>query len=276
MGEDKFFNGTRPGEQVTLGGKGAELPILYFRDDLFAVFVTCSMKRVKEIMPTDRLKPVSMGPGRAVVGFGAFNYIDTSIGPYGEVGVIIPVVHDRPNPPIIPILLEASYPGLGFLVMHLPVTTLLARDGGRLIWGYTKFTSEMHFTNTPESISCELSEGGKLILRASMKKQGILRRDNRPLVTYSVLDRELIRTRIATRAIYLLNMFPKSAEVVFGAHPVADTIKALEPGKRPIQSRFYVERSAILPRGEVVESGVEPMDGFRGEDREGKLTISYV
>lgn len=276
MKKDAFFNGTRPGEQVALGGNSAELPILYFRDDLFAIFVPCSLARVREILPTDRLKPVSLGGGRAVVGFGAFNYIDTSIGPYGEVGVIIPVIYDRTSPPLIPLLLETWYPGLGFLVMHLPVTTLLARDGGRMIWGYTKFTSRMHFTNTPERITCELSEGGKDILRMTMRKRGILRRDNRPLITYSVLNRELLRTTVLTQAIYLLCFRPGNAEVVLGEHPVADTIRALEPGKRPIQSRFYVERSSILPRGEVVAQEVEPMEGFRGEDREGALEVTYL
>ena len=275
MKSEKFFSRTRPGEKLKIGNLSVELPILYLRDDLFTAFFTCSLKRVREILPSEKLKPVSLGLGRAVVGIGCFNYIDTSIGPYGEVGVIIPVVHNRLCPPVFPLLLEANYPSLGFLVMHLPVTALAARNAGRGIWGYTKFTTEMNFEITPEASTCEMSEGGKNILRLTVKKKGMVRRDNRPLVTYSVLNRELIYTNIPTRAIYLTSVIPSHSELVLGDHPVANTIRALEPSKKALMSRLYVERSGILPRGEVVETGVKPMDGYPGGEQEGKLTVTY-
>ena len=36
------------------------------------------------------MHPVTMPNGRAIVVIGAYNYIDTTIGPYGEVPVAIP------------------------------------------------------------------------------------------------------------------------------------------------------------------------------------------
>jgi hypothetical protein len=51
---------------------------------------------------------------------------------------------------------------------------------------------------------------------------------------------------------------------------VADSIRALDIGERPIQARYYVERSGILPAGDVIERGVKPLDGYRGKDREGQ------
>ncbi len=44
---------------------------------------------------------------------------------------------------------------------------------------------------------------------------------------------------------------------------------------RPFMSRYNQERSAILSAGEVVETGVRPLDGHFGTDVEGKLTVSY-
>jgi len=72
---------------------------------------------------------------KALLGIAAFNYVDTSIGPYGEVAVVIPVVHRRRPLPLLPALMEASYPGFGNLVLHLPVTGLKPRDAGRGVWG---------------------------------------------------------------------------------------------------------------------------------------------
>ncbi len=90
---DTFFHAARPGTTATIGEKNFELPILYFRDDLFLLFYTADYNRVKALMPSDKLHPIRLSKGRSLIGVGAFNYVDTSIGPYGEVGMIVPTVH---------------------------------------------------------------------------------------------------------------------------------------------------------------------------------------
>jgi hypothetical protein len=176
----------------------------------------------------------------------------------------------------VPALLEASYPGFGMVVLHLPVTTTVARDGGRGQWGYTKFNSDMSFTITPELQQCRMSEGGRHILTLRVERGGLVRRDARPIVTYSVLDGRLIRTTIPQRATYRTKLRPRSSSLELGDHQVAATIADLGLAKRPLMTRYFAERSAILPAGEVVEEGVRPLDGFRGSDREGTLEISYT
>ncbi len=272
-----FFASTRPGTEVTLLGKTYELPILYFRDDCFGLFFPADARKVRAALPSDRLHPVRLPGGRALVGVVAFNYLETTIGPYGEVAVVALAVHGpRPVVPALPALLEASYPGFGMVVLHLPVTTTVARDGGRRQWGYTKFNSDMSFTITPELLQCQMSEGGHHILTLRVERGGTVRRDAKPLVTYSVLDGRLIRTTIPQRATYRMKLRPSSSSLELGDHQVATWIADLGLAKRPLMTRYFVERSAILPAGEVVEEGVRPLDGFRGSDREGTLTIDYT
>jgi hypothetical protein len=43
-----------------------------------------------------------------------------------------------------------------------------------------------------------------------------------------------------------------------------------------MMSRYYVERSGILPAGVVVEEGVRPMDGYAGKEREGDHEVRYL
>jgi len=189
-----FFASTRPGTEVTLLGKTYELPILYFRDDCFGLFFSADARKVRAALPSDRLHPVRLPGGRALVGVVAFNYLETTIGPYGEVAVVALAVHGpRPVVGSLPALLEASYPGFGMVVLHLPVTATVARDGGRGQWGYTKFNSDMRFEITPEFQQCRLSEGGQHILTLRVERGGIVRRDAKPIITYSVLDGRLIR-----------------------------------------------------------------------------------
>jgi len=272
-----FFSSTRPGAEVEIRGTTYELPVLYFRDDMFALFFSADFRRVKKAMPSDRLHPVRLPNGRALVGVVAFNYVETTIGRYGEVGVVALAVHgSRPAVPAIPALLEAAYPGFGMVVLHLPVTTTVARDGGRGQWGYTKFIADMEFTLTPEWMRCEMSDRGTHILNLEVECGGMIRKDTKPVITYSVLDGRLIKTTIPQRGTYRMKLRPGSSVLELGHHEVAESIRRMDLSRRPLMTRYYVERSAILPAGEVVEEGVRPLDGFIGGDRQGEHRIRYT
>ena len=276
MGE--FFVGSRPGRTVTHGDVTFDLPILYHRDDLFGLFFSASFERVAATMPSAHLHPATLPGvgGRALVGVVAFNYFDTSIGPYGEVGIVVPVVYgEKPPPAVIPLLLEGSWPGYGYLVLHLPVTTTMARDAGRGEWGYTKFVADMRFTTTPEYHECYLSEGASKILMLRTPRKGMLSRDTRPLVTYSVRSGDLVKTVIPQQGICRNALLPRAWRLEPGDHEVAESLRRLELSSRPLLARTYIERSAILPAGEVIEREVLPLDGYRGEDRQGVYSSTF-
>ena len=264
-----FFDGARPGRSVRADGTSFELPILYSRDDAFLAFHTADRDRVKSLMPTDTLHPLRAPGGRALVGIVAFNYFDTTIGPYGEVGVFVPVVHGRrPVMPMLPALFESRYPGFGNVVIHLPVTLQAARDAGRSVWGYPKFVSEMEWEFTPEYQECRLSEGGEDILTLRVAKSGRPRRDSNSLTTYSVLERNLIKTVIGQRGIGCTKLRPRGCALELGQHRVAKELRDLDLSSEPVATRYYVERSGILPAGVVVERGVRPLDGYAGASPE--------
>lgn len=272
-----FFNQVSERRTVTHGGATFELPILYFRDDLFLLFFTADLERVRAQMPSPHLHPVAMPRGRALVGIAAFNYLETSIGPYGEVGMAIPVVYrDRPPLPILPAFMESRFTGFGTLVTHLPVTKTTARDAGRGEWGYPKFVADMRFGNTPEYHECELSEDGEHILTMRVMKKGHLRRDKKPLINYTVHDSSLVKTVVPQKGIFRERFNPAGSFVNFGDHPVAQSMLGLGISKKPILSRYYLERSAILPSGEVIEEGVKPYEGYFGSDRQGEHTTKYT
>lgn len=272
----EFFANTRPGKTAKHDKIEFELPILYFRDDLFLLFFTADYGKIKALMPTDNLYPVTMPGGRAMLGIAAFNYIDTTIGPYGEVGVVIPAIYGKKGLPGIPAVFESKYPGFGTLVMHLPVTKTKARDAGRSEWGYTKFVADMKFINTPEYHQVEMGEQGAEILTMRVAKKGYTAKDNKPLVTYSVKNGDLIQTTIPQQGICRKCFATGGSFLKLGDHEVADSIKALDISDKPIQSRYYLQRSGILPAGRIIESGVRPLEGYYGKDREGEHVTEYL
>jgi hypothetical protein len=212
-----------------------------------------------------------------MVGIVAFNYIDTTIGPYGEVAVVVPAVYSASPPPVlIPTILESRYPEFGMLVMHLPVTTTVARDAGRHEWGYTQFVADMHFAITPEFMECRMSEKDQHILTLRVARSGIAMRDKKPLVTFSVKEGNLLKTTIPQRCTARSAIKPKESFLQLGDHPVSESIQALGLSERPFRSRYYLERSGILPAGRIIERGVRPLDGYANKKRKGKHTVVYT
>jgi hypothetical protein len=271
-----FFSNTRPGEKVEIRGQELELPALYFRDDLFMLFFSADADKVKALMPSDNLHPVLMPRGRATIGVACFNYIDTSLGPYGEVGIVVPVVYGKQPSKLFPLLMESRYPNFGTLVLHLPVTNTLARDGGRIGWGYTKFVADMWFSITPEYMEVRMAEEDRHILTARVERRGFIKRDTKPVVTYTVLNGELIKTVIPQVGTCRVNLRPKNSFVQWGDHEVARGLLDLGLSNRPLMTRYYMERSAILPLGQVVEKNVHPLDGYLGSDRDGVHEVRYM
>ena len=271
-----FFSKAGPKTKVEHGAASFELPILYFREDSFVAFFSAKMEKVKPLMPSQSLEPVTLAKGRTVLGIAAFNYLETTVGSYGEVAVVVPVIHKGKSMPALPLLMESRYPGFGMLVLHLPVTNVVPRDAGRGEWGYTKFVADMDFTITPEFLRCRLSEEDSHILTLQVPRRGMAKREKKPIVTYSVKEGKLIKTTIPQKGLYLLNPGPWGAHLELGDHPVAQSIKELEVNPKPLLTRAYLYRSAILPGGEVVEDGVNPLEGYKGSDREGRHTIKYL
>jgi len=273
-----FFDDLIPGNTVTHHEATFDLPIFYFRDDAFGLYFTADYDKVKAIMPSDRLHPVVLPNKRAIAAVFAFNYINTSIGTYGEVAVALAAVYGRKTNALsgmLPAVLESRYPGFGVLVMHLPVTRVEARDAGRGEWGYTKFIADMRFNITPEFLECRMSEGDKHILDLRVRRKGVYLRDKKPLTTYSVKDENLLKTVIPQTASKRISLWTGGSYLKLGDHPVAMSIRDLDISPSPFMSVYYPERAAILPSGTVIETGVRSLDGYFGEDRKAEHLIDY-
>jgi len=273
-----FFGDSKPVNNVTHGKATFDLPILYHRDDAFALYFTAKYEKVKAAMPSDKLHPVILPGKKAVVAIGAFNYIDTSIGPYGEVAVALPAVFEKKITSfngILPAIMESGYPGFGVVIMHLPVTRVEARDAGRGEWGYTKFIADMHFSISPEYLECRLLEGDGHILDMRVERKGFYLKDKKPLTTFSVKNGDLIKTIIPQKAAKRVSLITGGSRLKLGDHPVAESIRSLGISSRPFMSVYYPERAAILPSGTVSEKGVSPLEGHLGEDRTAVHRIAY-
>jgi hypothetical protein len=95
-------------------------------------------------------------------------------------------------------------------------------------------------------------------------------------VTFSVKEGNLLKTTIPQRCTTRSAIKPKDAFLQLGEHPVSETIHALGLSERPFASRYYLERSGILPAGRIIERGVRPLEGYTNKKRKGKHTVVYT
>lgn len=275
--DKNFFNWQGPSAKgVQAGSARFDLPILYFRDDCFLAVFGANHEAVQAALPVNDLHPVTLPDGRAAIIVIAFNYLETSIGPYGEVGIGIPCTYGYQATPLVPLLLEGHTPGWGIFVLHLPVTTQTACDAGRGAWGYPKFVADMEFLKQPDCQQVRLSEGNRHIFTFAVEQQGIPLKDNRPLVTYTVHDHHLLKTTIPSRAVYQAGFLPGSGHLSLGDHPVAHQLREFDLSPTSIFTKNYLTRSGILPVGERVTKIEQSYTGYIGKEQaNGRLTVQY-
>ena len=228
-----------------------ELPIRYIESSMMTVAYAAATARLQALTPAG-MRVVEVLPGRAPVAIICFDYTETSIGPYGEVGIGWPVVDSaRRQPPLLPLLFERRWPKMGWWVHHLPVTTEIALRGGRSIWGYPKFLADIGFEWDGPRRICTLAADGSEILRVALDTRLPARPDRFPLKTYSVLDDQLLCTTIDVDAVGIRRNARVSAELTLGSHPVGRELAELDLNLgRPVEVRWFPSWRALLPEAQ--------------------------
>ena len=90
MRDDPFFKDT-PRRAMDMEGESIEFPILYYDFRMISGTFTAKTKKLKELLPHPNFKPIEIFPGTGMIIVVAFDYRDTSIGSYNEIGLSVPV-----------------------------------------------------------------------------------------------------------------------------------------------------------------------------------------
>jgi len=128
----------------------------------------------------------------------------------------------------------------------------------------------------PGEVGVALAEGESHILTLTVQQSGLPLKDNRPLITYSVLDGQILKTTVPSRAVCQMGLKPGYGVLELGDHPIADELRGLDVSTTAVVTKNYLTRYGILPAGEPIGPADRPHPGHVGEDREfGRLTVSY-
>ena len=275
----------RTGERVdpfdagTFHGGG---PVVWHRSESSETLHTASLEAVRAILPSSELHPVRLSGGRAIIYVGSLQHgVMTANGvdgramlPYGEV-MVLALVTRRPAPPLLPLVAPAST-GLaaGGFVLHLPVTTRVARDGGRAL-GYPKFTADIEFEDSIEMCRSHLAEGGHSVLTHTVRPAGRPSVTGAPLILYASLDGRLMEQRVPTFGLRRRRWGRQGGYLELGDHQVADELRALDIDPEPFLATHVSGMRLAMSASRSV-GPARPYLGYIGDERDlGRYVVRY-
>lgn len=213
-----------------------------------------------------------------MVALATYHYIHASVGSYGETVMVAICTHDKVPKGPLPLIRQARDAHFGTFVFHCPVTTQWAMDGGRIMWNYPKFISDMTFTSNGRYFECRLSSDGKRIFDLRAPKRGRLSRDTKPQRCFLAQGDKLVQAPIPAYGICETAVLPRDAAVtVYPGHPMSDDWLAIKPSKRPLMVQHFNGHMAALGAASVIEAGIRPYDGhwFVNDGRDGEHHVIY-
>jgi hypothetical protein len=203
--DDVFFQ--VPRSVVSTSEGAVALPIMYYDASALYAFYLVDRDAAAAVITNDRLVPALTVGSRALAAIACYQYRDTSVGLYNEVGLAVCVTADDAKLPAggwLDMLGSASNPEgrtVGMHVLDLPVTTAAANAAGREIWGLPKFVTEISYEKRGRQFSCEVAnpDGGQPVMTLDGKIGPSVPSRPLSLALYSELDGELLRCTVNAR-----------------------------------------------------------------------------
>lgn len=232
--DDPFFQ--VPRTRVDTAEGPVELPILYYDTSALYAFFLPARDRVEALLSGTSLVPALTVGNRALAALACFEYRDTSVGVYNEVGLAIAVCRQgeqqrlRGWPDLLRTLRQPEERHVAFHILDLPVTTAAANAAGREIWGYPKFVTDIPFRLSGRDFNCAVMSPGTRI--PVMELAGRLGPSvpvaPLSLTLLSYRDHELLRANVNARGATRLAL-PGSLRLSVGdaRHPMARHLLAL-------------------------------------------------
>ena len=248
--ERSFFAGIEH-TPVPWRGHTLHVPIFYPDFAYVAGSWLAPLDRIREILPSTRLHPYRVLPGKGLVSISAYCYRESDLGPYNEVSLGIPVTLDSPAPLFTGIIRKP--PTILTSYTHrLPVSTEIARLVGAEFAGYPKFVASIEFTEEQDEVTCRLSDGGRQIL--TFHGAVLPLRPRRRGYVQPITSRAgyLLRSEfVVSEADVGASKKGQEVALELGDHPMAEEIRSLQL-ERAVHYLYCPRASGILTP--VIES----------------------
>ncbi|GGK77596.1 acetoacetate decarboxylase family protein [Ornithinimicrobium pekingense] len=271
-------------EEQAGGGSGSFAAggrMVAHRVEAFHTVHTASMQAVRELLPSEQLRPARWSQDRGLVFVAALHLRDVTtrdgsgttlaLPPFAAVAVgVLPTA-----PSDVPRLAPYRHPLRGF-VLHLAVTDVVAARTGRAA-GLPAFVADLAVHDSPHRRHVAVTEAGHGILELRAHVHGHARPEHSPVVLCSALDGQLVQMpgRFFGHRQLMLGG-DDGAFLLPGLHPVAEHLRALRADSAALVTVNHVGARMVLdgPRS-VGEASVYAGHLPDPEQSRGRWTVAY-
>lgn len=237
-----------------------DLPICYYDNSAFVALFSANQEEVERHLEGTGLKPSLNVFGKPVVIVICYEYRDTAIGSYNEVGIAIATCPKGEESGMLgwtDLIRSAEEKRTGAYVINLPVTTEGACAAGREVWGYPKFVTPISFEMNKKFFKCNVSEAesNDNIMSLSGISYPYLPAPSLDVMTYSFKDDKTLRAHVNVRGKHYVRS-SSFLKLTVGAsdHPMAKNLKNLGlNGAKPFAAISTSHFQSRLNEGAEVE-----------------------
>lgn len=237
--------------EVAWGERSIWVPVFYPDSTSMGAMYLASSEKLKAWMPSPRMFPLRITPGKGLVSVSVMEFRDSDLGPYNEVGIGVPFTLDKPSPSFTGTLRKG--PAEPYLyIHHMPVTTEIARAAGADFAGYPKFVATIEFKREAGWVSGRLADGDQHILTLTGRELGLQDIAQSRLHAFTSRNGRLLRSEV----IYSERRLGRSKNAAdvrleLGNHAISQELADLGIG-RLVAYQYVPEYQSILTP--VIES----------------------
>ncbi len=246
--DDTFFKKVIT-KKVIIDDEEIELPIKYYKDWAMIGIFIASTKQIIKILPTKRFMPIEIFPSKAIVSLVGLRHFDTSIGPFNELDIGIPVLFDTKfTIPFFSALLYHKNINFGVYMFKLFVSDRKALTAGIKVWHYPKVISEISFDETEFHHVMNISENRKLILKLMTKKEttAVAKKHETTFNIYSIKDNMILKSPVNWKGARYLSRFSNHASFELGDSLYSSEISDLAIENYCVEASLYPDLQYIL------------------------------
>lgn len=232
--------------KFNVGEREGKLPVFYRDLTSLTVSFTASTRAVAERLPHRDMHPLEVIPGRCVAGFTAFEYRDSDIGPYNELSIAFPIAFGHRPLPALSVANALRERRLPVYVWKLPVTTEIAYAAGVELYGLPKSLADIRLERRGSEVECRLSAGGQEVLDFGARMPPPGRAQVTRLKLYSMKEGVPVTANVLIEPIESGETARAEARLHLGSGPIADELRAMDVGGRPLFAVWVPRGRAVL------------------------------
>ena len=216
---------------VPWGDYELHVPVFYPKITLMTISVIASLEKIRNLLPSTRLKPYRITPWQSTLSITTYQYQESDLGPYNEVSIAIPVTVDEETPLFTGVFRKLPRI-LTSYTHHLPVTTEIARVVGAEFAGYPKFVADIEFTDEGNWLTCELTSDGQKVLKLRGRKLSLEKAPRFRVNPLNYRQGYILRSEFVVSEREMgTSQSAEDVKLELGDHIIAEELKALNLGR---------------------------------------------